>query len=289
MRPLAASSFRKSLPKSHFSGDEVLIAMKAWCDGSGNRGSSDFLVLGGVVAEDSLWAQVDDKWKEIRLSRTPSAPYLHMKELRAKSGAFSHKLGWNDKGREAYLRDCLMYAQTLDKERFRTFCCTVDMRHYRSLERRGALLPSPIAICNHFVPYKIFRWHLDSINVCKSPELFYYFDQNEPFIKPFKNLVAGNQTLFQPNIPSNPWDLIVDTLPVDMRKYPGVQLADLIAWAQFRKLTKDAKEPYANLHIFTEGVLPFFRKDIDVTHLDLIAMTNRFDEEMVTDYFNPKI
>jgi hypothetical protein len=52
---------------------EALVAMKAFFDGSGTR-NSHFLVLAGVVADNSIWAQFEETWKSILDNRDPRAP-----------------------------------------------------------------------------------------------------------------------------------------------------------------------------------------------------------------------
>lgn len=267
------SSLGRSLPKNYISGDEALVAMKAYCDGSGSFESSKFVVLAGVAASEGVWAEFEENWKDILNARDPVAPYLHMKEVAAASGPFSDEKGWNDLKRQQLLTDCLMYVQHLDKKLFRTFICSIDMQRYRALISEGKLLPSAVKICNHNVPRRIFDWYLKNFEQWISHEIYYFFDQNERYKGPFENQVRKQQKLSRV---SNAWHMIRAVTSVDMRFYTPLQLADLIAWAHQRKLNGDSEIKWASLHKFTDAILPFTRMDVAANQLDLMAEVSAF-------------
>jgi len=231
--------------------------MKSYCDGSGTLDSSPFVVLAGVAAEESLWAGFERGWREVLRSRSPIAPYLHMREVVPGKGPFK---SWDEDKRVNLVQDCLAYSSQLDKTEFCTFICTVDMRLYRSLKANGAKLPSVWRICNHFVPVGMFAWYLNEFHSRKLPELYFEFDQNERFIGPFQELVRKNQRKTWGGL-YNHWDVIKQIVPADMRNALPLQFADMIAWGYHRKMTPPREgAAWSRLTLFTEKVHPFFAR-----------------------------
>lgn len=266
------SSLGRALPSSIISGEEILIAMKAFCDGSGTL-DSKALVLAGVAAEDSVWTDFESDWSRILKARSPIAPYLHMADLASGRGPFVDEQGWDDDKRQQLITDCVMYSQTLDKKTFRTFICSVDMVKHRELKEDAELVPSALAICNYWVPKKIFDWFLENQDKWAALELHYFFDQNERFKGLFEKQVQRGK---KSSRLSNAWHIIRQVTSVDSRLYPPLQLADLLAWAHYRRLTaSDPNTKWVNLHVFTNAILPSSRIDITAKGLEALACRGR--------------
>jgi hypothetical protein len=205
-----------------------------------------------------------------------------MKELASGFGCFSNRNGWDDAKREALVRDCLFYVQTLDKQGFRTFICSVDMQKYREIKAYGGTLPSPYLLCNHWVPRQILKWFLERFDKWRSRDISYFFDQNERFKGPFELLLRQGQKKTRI---SNHWHLIKCISAANMRATFPLQLADLIAWGHHRKLCEQySKARWSSLHVFTDAVLPFTRKDIDADQLDVMALYAKVGY-VTKDYF----
>jgi len=256
--------------------------MKAYCDGSGSFDTSKCVVLAGVAASEDVWAAFEKKWGEILLARDPVAPYLHMKELAHSVGAFTEENGWDDAKRQQLVTDCVLYVQHLDKKMFRTFICSIDMVKYRELEGDPALLlPTPLSICNSFVPSQIFKWFIETFNQWSEKEIYYYFDQNERFKGAFENQVRRRKK--QSRV-SNAWHMVKGVKNADMRDVPALQLADLVAWSHHRKLNADPDSKWASLHIFTDGLMPYTRADIDEKALNWIATVGQIGS-VAMEYF----
>jgi Protein of unknown function (DUF3800) len=259
--------------------------MRAYCDGSGNIDGSAFVVLSGVAAEESVWKGFAREWCAILGDRQPPAPYLHMKEVVAGKGPFLDENGWDDHKRIKLIQDCLMFSQTIDKKKFCTFICSVDMSAYRRIRDAGVALPSVPRICNKFVPMSVFKWYLNNFNRWNLPELHYEFDQNERFVGPFSTLVRRLQKKSRSGL-YNHWDIIKEIGPADMRRSLPLQLADMLAWAHHRKLTPHKEGlKWSHLHVMTDAVLPFFRKDVTERELIYIANYVGFGT-VVDDYFD---
>jgi hypothetical protein len=231
-------------------------------------------VLAGVAAEESIWAGFERDWSCILADRSPTAPYLHMNEVSHGFGSFKDEDGWDESKRRALVKDCLFFAQTLDKSKFRSFICSIDMKRYRELKSEGELIPSAFSMCNHWVPRQMFKWYLDNFGQWNLPELYYFFDQNEKFIGPFAALVKRGQ---KKSRLTNHWFMIRQISPANMRFTPPLQLADMLAWAHYRKLTNpDPHLNWSSLHIVTDAILPVTRKHIDAEQLDLLASHGNF-------------
>lgn len=230
--------------------------MKAYFDGSG-QSNSPFLVLAGVVAPDPLWESFESKWRDILSSREPQAPYIHMKELIPLKGAFTAEQGWNQTNASKLIWDCLLYAQHLDKNDYRSFTCSVDMDAYKELKERGNRLPGIYAMCSRFCPQMVLKWYLKDFPNNFPQELHFFFDQGEKQKGEFeRRWIAGKK---RGRGLSNHWHLIKSVKSVDTRRYPALQLADLIAWSHNRRLMFEktgAEMPWRSLSEIAEKVLP---------------------------------
>lgn len=259
------------MPKNLIGGSEVLIALKAYCDGSGDAKRSEFIVLAGVAAEESVWACFEREWAQVLGNRSPVAPYLHMNEVVSGNGSFSDKNGWDETKREHLVRDCLFYAQTMDKLLFRSFVCSLDMKKYREIKASIPKFPSVPTLCNRYVGIQIFRWYLENFTTWKTPELYYFFDQNEKFIGPFQSMIKRRQKKSHRGL-YNHWDIIKNIAPANMRITLPLQLSDMLAWAHHRRLHPHREGlKWSHLHTMTDAVIPFTRKEYGANDLDHIA------------------
>lgn len=266
---IGLSSLGRTLPKCLVTGQEVLVAVKAFLDSSGELQKSDIVVLAGVAATEGVWQGFETKWDEVLKARDPIAPYLHMKELIKGRGPFSNENGWDDVKRQQLLTDCVMYVQHLDKNLFRTFICSIDMVRYRELEADDSLiLPPAIDMLNYYVPTQIFKWFTGQINTLILREMYYHFDQNEPFLGPYSDLIRRKKKLSRI---SNAWHMVRPPIPTEMATTPQIQLADLIAWGHHRRLNSVETDKWWSIHKFTDAVLPFTRMDITRAFLDKLA------------------
>ena len=257
--------------------------MKAYCDGSGSFDTSNHVVLAGVAASESVWRDFSENWHRILCQRNPTAPYLHMRELVHGQGAFADNHGWTEPKRHQLVMDLVMYVQHIDKKLFRSFICSIDMKKYRELDVRPELfMPTPVSILNAFVPTQMFKWFCDTFEQWESKEIYYFFDQNERFKGAFEKQVLRRKKASRL---SNSWHMVKGIGSVDMRDFPEMQLADLLAWSHHRKLNSNPDARWASVHVFTDAVLPYTRKDFDAQALDWIATAGQIDSAAKT-YFD---
>lgn len=230
-----------------------MVALESYFDGAhiGQGWTNGSLVtLAGFAAEDTIWAEFDDHWRAI-LSEDksrPKAKYLHTQEAVHGKREFGYRNGWNTKKVFSLVIDVLKYLQTLDKQRFRQFACTVDLTAHRKLVAEGHKLDDPIAICNG-CPYTVLAWYsADYPGLIHSAH--YFFDQNEPFEEPFKQKwISEKQRRISPGGIDMFWSLIKTVSSADMRDKPALQAADLLAWATNRNLSKPPGEPALGKHL----------------------------------------
>jgi len=255
--------------------------MKAYFDGSGDK-DSEFLVLSGVAASDATWANFQSHWNAILTNRTPVAPYVHMRELAPLRKAFSKKLGWDDFKADRLVTNCLMYAQRLDKNDFRTFTCSIDLEEYRRLITQGESLPDYYELCSYFCPEQILKWYLNNFAERFPEELHFYFDQNERhkgvFEKKWNRGKKSGRGLL------NHWHLIRSVNTADMRDTPALQLADVLAWGHNRRLMIDkhgTSQNWKHVSQIAESILPSTRKPIDESGLGLMATCIRLSPELL--------
>jgi hypothetical protein len=112
---------------------------------------------------------------------------------------------------------------------------------------------------------------LENFSIWTSLDLHYFFDQNEPYCGPFDTLRKKRQKKSWAGL-FNHWDIVKQATAVNMREFPPVQLADLLAWLHNRRLNPHREDlPWASFYQVTDEVLPFTRKEINRKDLEWIA------------------
>jgi hypothetical protein len=211
------------------------VALEAYFDGShvGGWAKGKIVTLAGFAAEDFVWGQVAEQWDKILKSdkARPIAKYLHMNEAVHLNGEFTWQKGWNRKRVEGLLLELLMYLQHVDKQRFRQFWFTIDLEAHRRLKKEGVNLEDPLDILLD-LPKTVLNWFwvkwpgvIDSAH--------FVFDQGEPFKEPFEKR-WNKEKSFSLKATDYFWTLLKTVTTTDMRDTPGLQAADLVAWAANR-------------------------------------------------------
>jgi Protein of unknown function (DUF3800) len=269
--------------------------MKAYLDGSGDK-CSDFLVLTGIAASDSVWAGFEKEWGDLLKNRSPEAPFVHACDMNALQNEFSRENGWDENRVSRLFWDCIMYAQHLDKQDFRVITCTVDMEAYRDIRSRGRL-PHPYAICSRFCSELIMKWYLkDFAKNFPKGKLNYFFDRNERHLAAFNiRRKAAAKAVRKPHVNLRThWDVVDDAIPVDMRDRSPVQLADIISWSHSRRLMQEkcGKEsnmrmPWSDFYVAIESVLPLNRIDWDRKRLAVLSLYGGMLPDTLDELFGP--
>jgi hypothetical protein len=118
------------------------------------------------------------------------------------------------------------------------FASIVHMDAYRKLHSEHYQLDSPVDICVESCVEKVMHWYMFAYKAGLDFEEHYYFDQGEPFEAVFKAKVNREikkaEELGQHSI----WSHITHIGEAPMRKTPGLQIADMFAWANNREAAK---------------------------------------------------
>lgn len=268
--------------------------MKAYCDGSGDRGT-EFLVLTAVAARDSVWTEFEKEWANLLSHRTPKATHVHACDMFSLAEDFTREKGWDEAKVSKLLWDCFLYARHLDKKEFCVFTCTVDMEAYRRIRGCGFRLPHPYAICSRFCSEMVLKWYLqDFAKNYVQGKLNYYFDRGERHLAAFDiRRRAAAKAVRKPGLDLRThWDLVDEAIPVDSKKHPPVQLADIISWSHFRRLMRQkhgesAPKEWSEIYKIAEGVLPFRRAELDSVRLSVLALYSGLIPDSIEDEFGP--
>jgi hypothetical protein len=225
--------------------DDILIALRAYLDSSGKL-EDHWMTLAAAASTDVIWGELEKAWDEILQKHTPKGSYIHMKEVYRLEKAFDKKLGWNHDSAFGLVNNCLSYISTRPKDQFRVFYCSVDLHAWQKLRAETYQMPEPIDLCNTFCSEFVLTWYGFFLNPTttlmdpKTDSVRYFFDRNEYFFQPFFEKWNRARNHSDATGTWSIWNAIDEVAPVDMKKTPGIQVADIIAWARNREtFTKD--------------------------------------------------
>ncbi|HVB58051.1 MAG TPA: DUF3800 domain-containing protein [Candidatus Acidoferrales bacterium] len=233
------------------------MAFESYFDGSnvGGWDTGRTVTLAGFAAEDSIWLEVDKEWRRILsdTSKRPPAEYLHMREATHLEKEFSFAKGWTIPKVNSLVMDLLMYLQHVDKERFRMFWCTVDLDAHRKLKDEGLGIAEPIEICIDCPTVALDWFFIKWPGIISSAH--YFFDIGEPFKAPFEDRWRSKKA-FSLDGSDHFWSLLKTVATVQMRDKPGLQAADLIAWAVNRKFSAQKDAAFSGVESIMQNVIP---------------------------------
>jgi hypothetical protein len=218
--------------------------MNCYFDGSVGGQSNEWLTLGGVAAPDAIWASFHTQWEAMLRDRDPIAPYVHMTDLITGNGSFKSGAGWDENKVDRFVHDISVLLNSIDKSKICGFACSVDVHAHKRLIAEGYDVTDAAVICAEVGVGNLFKW-FDRTQQLEMAYLFY--DQNEPFIRSIRR----NWLKF-----NNPNKLVTDELfwgrianvqPVRMQDTPGVQAADVLAWAFTRRLRNAPGDRWSTL------------------------------------------
>lgn len=239
---------------------ELLIALRAYLDSSGKL-EDDWITLAAVAAPEGMWKEIEPAWDRILANRTPKASYIHMREVFRLIRGFDSNLGWDHNKAFGAVNDCLVYLSQLDKQRFRMFYCSVDLKAHDKLRAETYQMPDPIDMCNTFCSETVLGWYLlhfpDTIDI-HNDRIHYFFDRNEDFFQPFFDKWNREKNRSEATGRWSIWNLIPEVAPVDMKVTPGIQAADIIAWGRNRQTFAQEGEMASHMMEVLLQVIPAF-------------------------------
>jgi hypothetical protein len=254
----------KYAPTARIPEGSVFVVLKAYLDKSGQE-DQELFTIGAVAASDDVWADIERDWDTILKGNNPSASYMHMVEAIPLRGEFSPDKGWNDDHVFGLTNLLLSYLSTpapKDRYRYCHFSCSLKMNDYRKLRAETYQLDSPADLIASACVRQISTWYFEHYPGLDY-EAHYYFDQNEPFEEIIK--AKWNRARLDQN-PKYQWGHIAHVGSAVMRKTPGLQIADMIAWATNRHEVK-IPQRYDNFIIGMRHLLPSFWTVIDERQL----------------------
>jgi hypothetical protein len=251
------------------SGREVLIVVRAYLDSSG-KPHERRVTLAAFCACDEAWNMMEYAWRDVLLGHPLKPNYIHMKELCHLQKEFSKQKGWTLSEAFGLVNKMLMFLQMFPKKDFNMFYCSIDLEARRKLIKEGYKIPDPVSLCNGFCSEIIIRHYLREA-VEKDSEaryenldgLNFYFDQGEEYFGPFqKKWLEMTKRARRDEIP-NPWVSVVQVTTANMRRVPGLQMADVLAWAVNRgHMAEEGKPGKHHAHIMKQ-ILAGYRVEMD--------------------------
>jgi hypothetical protein len=245
----------KSLPMEARKG--ALIPVAAYFDMSGQPQNSRWLVLAGVVAEDSVWAAFSYEWRSILNAHPLKPKYIHMREAVQRIAEFSWRKGWTDAKVQHLVGELLRLLSHTDKKRLKMCFCAIDMDAYRRLKEEGVNLYDSVEICNLNCPEIVLHWY-----AVKWPGVIdsahFFFDIGEPFKAPFEDKWSQMKNqLAEPTAQREFWQLIKSVTAVgDKESNPPIQAADVFAYGLHRHFSAEKDKPYRHMADIVLGCIP---------------------------------
>jgi hypothetical protein len=200
----------------------------AYFDESGHAASEDFVAIAAYVADEKVWAKFDIAWNAVLQKH--GAPYLHAVELAHMRKTFKGWTGEQQRGLSADLMNVIqMSGLTVAAG------AVLSTRDFRSLtkEQQGRLL-------NPFFP--LFQ------EVVRGASLNALFDAPELKVK----MIFSQQDEFS-GLAKKLYDVMARTIDTkdrlgrlefqNMRRVPGLQAADVLAYELCRYYKDKAKNP----------------------------------------------
>ena len=219
---------------------EFILALRVFYDGSGKPHDPGcrFLNLGSYAGSEGAWTDFKLQWLDIlKQHSAPMSPlgkrYFHSKEAMHNQGGY---FGWNTRQVAALLAgltNLLGHTQRADPL---ALSCSVNLADYRNVRLQIPKLRPPEAICLDACFGPIVR-HPD-----RESGIEVRFDRAEKFYgilyKAWKHQKRGH----------GPWwaKYVTSIAEADMREWPEIQAADLLAWLANRYRTHGSEDRWGS-------------------------------------------
>jgi hypothetical protein len=216
--------------------------LKTYFDGSvgeDERGDT-WITLAGIAATDSVWADLETRWEKMLCSRYPVAPYVHMIELLGHEDPFEEAAGWTLEKKHDLVQDALILLSHINKAEFRMVWSSINESERIRLEGEGVnIVEDPYVRCAADCVFFSGGKYLLNVPEEQREPLYVFYDRGEKFLGRFKNNWLSHRTRpGRPKDPQNWFDLLSDVQDVDLPYHAGLQMADMIAWANSRALSE---------------------------------------------------
>jgi hypothetical protein len=223
----------KYAPSSRIGEEDLFVVLKSYFDKSGQE-DQELLTLSGIAASDEVWKEIEGDWLHMLNNHNPRAEYMHMIEAVHLRQEFSRDKGWDDDKVFGLINQLMSYLTDLPKDgKYCQFGCTLKIGDYTKLQAEGYQMDSPVDLLAIACVRRIQAWYLRDYGGLDL-EAHYYFDTGEPF-EPIIKARWGQEIERAQEIGEyNDWAHISHIGSAVMRKTPGLQVADMLAWATNR-------------------------------------------------------
>ncbi len=219
------------------------------------------LTLAGVYGTKGPWRKLEKEWKNNLVKH--GAPWLHTTDAVGLRKDFSKSRGWTKTRVEAFIEDCVKiierHSSKMDRSNnlilsgLRPCTITVDLKDYKRLQDEGRNIGSFGDMVSAQCLVYGFTWGRIQ-GADDRYELFY--DQGEPYgshtLERWKNPVTRKHVKVLSKIDQVSY--------LDMRRTPGLQVADLFAWSV------NSAIQYGKLSYKWQGKLLDIPRDKDILH-----------------------
>ena len=203
---------------------------------------------------------------------------MHMKEALglAYNTPFARNLGW-DREQVWKLVFRLVKYMSGFKNGLHMFSCGIDMKAWRKLSLAGISLPSEVELCNRYVSQVIVaRFARSVLEAYKQSEtitmhqddlLNFVFDRHESFRRPFEDFINAEKNEAGRSGKSTIWQFVDGIAEGDMKRTPGIQAADILAWGTNRENTAQEGKDGISLAYIMKQVIAATWKEYDESRL----------------------
>jgi hypothetical protein len=206
------------------------MEQQSYFDGGNQPDSREyrFVALACVSGTPRQWKRFDVEWME--MLKRHRVDFLHTTDAYTLNGIYSREKGWDEDKRDAFLNDCVTVAShhAAQPDPFRpglySFTAILNLYSFKRARKVSKNTPaSVIEILTPSVVNQAFIWGEQKLH---ADGYHFFWDQNEPYRGHVETRIRNPRYVRDHPI----MEKIITNSPVNMRRVPALQLADLFAW-----------------------------------------------------------
>ncbi|MGD1156563.1 MAG: DUF3800 domain-containing protein [Terriglobia bacterium] len=265
------------------------MAIQAYIDDSGVKGTDPIFVLAGFIGKAEQWAEFSTAWKQ-HLRESPSIAYFKMAEAAKLGGEFRF---WKHADRDRKLRGCVEVIKRYPPQH--AIHCTIDLDAFKKRESRSYEKPGPVShpylLGSHVVLSGVCYEVLDSGS---QDQIEVIFDQQlifAPRLKLWYPMIReGLSHVKDETLRSLSRVLPADPMFRDDKHLLPLQAADMLAWL-FRMAFSGHRTEFEWIGIELASVMPMSRYSTILTEermdrQEAMSHEVQFPPELVRKWVN---
>jgi hypothetical protein len=207
------------------------VVLKAFFDGGNEADSTqyDVVTLASVSGTIDLWKAFERDWRAILTKH--GAAWLHTTDLVAGNSPYANRDGWSEPKRTAFISACIsvidkhivIQKPTMRRRGLVPYAVTIYLKDY--LRARADNREVPRTLTELLSTQVVYRC-LDLGYRMETDFFHLFFDQGEPYMGHIMD--RKRKAAARKQIPM--LEKIIQIGEIDMRKTPGLQMADVFAW-----------------------------------------------------------